>query len=284
VVLPALALLALIPRRTRIPVLICWVVALLATVSAAGLGAITLDLAALSTPPGLAFLLVVVQAAWITAVVLGALGVEHPHGVRRVVAAALAVVAVVVPLGGLAWFVVDGGDELTTGEDAGIPAYMVQSSELGPEHGILVVKGSVEDGLSYTVRRDDGVTTGEDEVLALTAEDDEFTALVQELASRPTPDDVDELATHGIEYVVLPAPADGEVAAALDATGGLVQASAEDRSTRAWQVDRPLSSAELDGPRSWLRIGLLVLQGVAILAVLVLCAPSTDRARAGGRR
>ena len=42
----------------------------------------------------------------------------------------------------------------------------------------------------------------------------------------------------GIEYVVLPAPADGDVASALDATGGLVQASAEDRSTRAWQVDR----------------------------------------------
>jgi hypothetical protein len=78
---------------------------------------------------------------------------------------------------------------------------------------------------------------------------------------------------------VLPAPADGEVAAALDATGGLVQASAEDRRTRAWQVDRPLSARDLDGPRSWLRIGLLVLQGLAILAVLVLCAPSTDRAR-----
>ncbi|HCB05080.1 MAG TPA: hypothetical protein DEQ43_12695, partial [Nocardioides bacterium] len=279
VVLPALALIALIPRRTRIPVLICWVVALLATLAAAGLGALTLDLAALSTPAGLAFLLVVVQAAWITAVVLGALAVEHPRGLRRIVATALAVVAVVVPLGGLAWFVADGGDDLTTGEDAGIPAYMVQSSELGPEHGILVIEGSVDDGLTYTVRRGDGVTTGEDEVLALTAGDDHFTALVQELASRPTAEDVDALATHGIEYVVLPAPADGEVAAALDATSGLVQASAEDRSTRAWQVDRPLSSAELDGPRSWLRIGLLILQGVAILVVLVLCAPTTDRAR-----
>jgi hypothetical protein len=161
---------------------------------------------------------------------------------------------------------------------------MVQSSVLGPEHGILVVRGSVADGLTYTVRRDDGVTTGEDEVLNLTAEDRDFSELVRGLASRPTPAEVDGLAARGIEYVVLPAPADGEVAASLDATGGLVQASAEDRRTRAWQVDRPLSARDLDGPRSWLRIGLLVLQGVAILAVLVLCAPSTERARDGGRR
>ncbi len=279
VLLPVLAVLALVPRRTRIPVLICWVVALLASVAAAGLGAITLDLASVSTTPGLGFLVIVVQAALVTAVVLGALGPEPAHGARRVGAAVLALAAVAVPLGGLAWFVMDGGSDLARDRDSGIPAYMVQSSELGPEHGILVVRGSVADGLSYTVRRDDGVTTGEDEVLALTAEDRDFTALVRGLASRPTPDAVDALAERGIEYVVLPAPADGEVAAALDATGGLVQASAEDRSTRAWQVDRPLSAGDLEGPRSWLRIGLLALQGLAILAVLVLCAPSMDRGR-----
>ena len=107
---------------------------------------------------------------------------------------------------------------------------------------------------------------------------------MQGLASRPTPDAVAALASRGIEYVVLPAPADGEVAAALDATAGLEQASAEDRSTRAWQVAGPLSASDLDGSRSWLRIGLLILQGVAILVVLVLCAPSTDRDREGGRR
>ena len=89
---------------------------------------------------------------------------------------------------------------------------------------------------------------------------------------------VEDLADRGIEYVVLPAPADGSVAAALDATGGLVQASAEDRATRAWQVNRPLDPDAVDGPRSWLRIGLLVLQGLALIAVLVLCLP-TLRAR-----
>ena len=121
-------------------------------------------------------------------------------------------------------------------------------------------------------------------MLDLTGEDRAFTSLVQGLTSRPTPDAVATLASRGIEYVVLPAPADGEVAAALDATAGLEPASAEDRSTRAWQVARPLSASDLDGSRSWLRVGLLVLQGLAILVVLVLCAPSTDRDREGGRR
>jgi GT2 family glycosyltransferase len=283
VALPVLAALALVPRRTRIPVLICWVVTLLSVLVAVGLGAVTLHLAALSTAPGLGFLLVVVQAALITAVVLGALGVEHPGRAVRAVVVVLAAAAAVVPVGGLVWFVVDGSD-LTDDRDAGIPAYMVQSSEQGPEHGILVVEGSVADGLTYAVRRDDGVTTGEDEVLVLAEEDQQFTRLVQELASQPTPEAVDQLASRGIEYVVLPAPADGQVSAALDATAGLEQASAESRSTRAWQVDRPLSADDLDGPRSWLRVGLLVLQGVALLAVLVLCAPTTERGRERGRR
>jgi hypothetical protein len=188
-------------------------------------------------------------------------------------------VAVVVPLGGLGWFVLGGPDRLHESSDAGIPAYMVQSSMTGAAHGILVIRGDVEDGLTHTVRRGDGVTLGEDEVLDLSPEDAGFTRDVQLLVSRPTPQIVDRLADRGIEYVVLPAPADGNVAAALDATGGLVQASAEDRSTRAWQVVKPLAADAVDGPHSWLRIVLLVLQAVALVVVAVLCAPTTERRR-----
>ena len=59
-----------------------------------------------------------------------------------------------------------------------------------------------------------------------------------------------------------------------------MQASAEERTTRAWQVDRPLDAAGLEGPASWLRIVLLVVQGVAIVVVAVLCLPTTNRRRA----
>ena len=104
------------------------------------------------------------------------------------------------------------------------------------------------------MRREDGIRLGEDEIVAHTDVDQEFDDLVAALVSRPTAEVVTGLGEAGVEYVVLPAPADPDVAAALDATGGLVAASAEDRDTRAWQVDRPLSAAALDGPRSWLRI------------------------------
>ncbi len=78
-----------------------------------------------------------------------------------------------------------------------MPEYMVQRSDTGPEHGILVVRGDLESGLRYSVRRDDGVTLGEDEVLALAGADDEATRAVGALVSRPTPDVVDRLAGLG---------------------------------------------------------------------------------------
>ena len=113
------------------------------------------------------------------------------HGMptwRRAVAVVLAVVAATVPVAGLAWFLTAGQPELDEPLDPDIPAYMVQSSERGPEHGILEVRGSVEDGLRYTVRREDGIRLGEDEIVAHTDVDQEFDDLVAALVSRPTPD------------------------------------------------------------------------------------------------
>jgi hypothetical protein len=282
--LAVLALLALVPRATRIPVLVCWIVATVAAVTAALWSSFTLDLAGTSTRAGVGFLVVVLQGAFVVAVSLGAQSLREyvAPGVvawRRWTAWGLVAVAAVVPVVGLGWFVVGGQDRLDETAGEGIPAYMTQSSLEGDAHGILVIRGDVDHGLTYTVRRGDGVTLGEDEVIALTGEDDDFTGTVRSLASRPTPQVVDRLSEAGIEYVVLPSPADGGVAAALDATDGLVQASAEDRSTRAWQVDRPLDPHAIDGPRSWLRIAMLVVQGILIVVVAVLCVPTSERRR-----
>jgi GT2 family glycosyltransferase len=284
VVLPVLALLALLPRATRTPVLICWVVAVVAAVLAAGLAQVRLDLVGLTVPPGTSFLLVVGQGALVVATMLGALssasaGRDVLRSWRAAAVPLVVVLALVLPIGGLVWFLGFSDPSLGEERDPGIPAYMVLSSEAGPEHGILVVRGSVETGLTYSVRRGDGVTLGEDEVLALTDDDAEFTSTVRRLAARPDADIAGELGHSGIEYVVLPTPADPDVAASIDATIGLAAASAEDRSTRAWQVDRPVSADAVEGPRSWLRIGLLMLQLVALLVVAVLCAPTTERRR-----
>jgi hypothetical protein len=284
--LVVLAAAALVPQRTRVPVLVCWIVALVSALLAAGISLFGFDLAAVSTGPGLGFLVVALQAAFLVAAILGAHGFlsrRTEGGGRaawwRPVAAVVAGVALVVPAAGLGWFVLGGHGNLQDEPDSDIPAYMVQSAMTGDAHGVLVVRGDVEQGLTFAVVRDDGITLGEDEVVALSEEDTELRDTVRRLVSGPDRAAVRELAEQGIEYVVLPSPADGNVASVLDATADLTQASAEDRTTRAWQVGIPVDPDAVDGPRSWLRVGLLVLQAVAILVVVVLSAPTTQRGR-----
>ncbi|MCG8153846.1 hypothetical protein GUY44_25450, partial [Pimelobacter simplex] len=117
---------------------------------------------------------------------------------------------------------------------------------------------------------------GEDEIAALTPEDPKVSALIRSLVTSPDPDAVAELSRRGVLYIVQAAPADGAVAASLDATSGLVQASSE-RGTRAWQVT--LEPGALPSPTSWLRWLLLVVQWVAIPVLVVLALPPLRRNR-----
>uniref|UniRef100_UPI00286DA38F hypothetical protein n=1 Tax=Nocardioides sp. TaxID=35761 RepID=UPI00286DA38F len=284
--LAVLALLALLPRSTRAPVIVCWLVALAAALVAAVLGWVRLSLPAVETRPSLGLFVVILQGVAVIAIVIGAEayvrrlhdGRSHPFW-QRALAALLAVVAAAVPLGGLGWWLVNQDDALTRTEQAVVPAYMEQSSQLGDEHGVLVIRGSVDSGVDYRIRRGDGITLGEDEILALADVDRDFDAQVRALVSAPTASVVKALGDAGIEYVVLPSPADGTVAAGLDATAGLDQASAEDRSTRAWRVDRPLAAVDVESHTSVWRVLLLIVQGAAILVVLVLAAPTLRKGR-----
>ena len=278
-----LAAVALIPRATRIPVLVCWMVALGTAALAAVLGLVVLDFPTITTGAGLGFLVVLLQGLFLVAAVIGGHGIlsalPPTARWRRPVVATGALLAALVPAIGLGWFALGGHSDLGDETDSGIPAYMTQTAMTGPAHGILVIRGDVSDGLDYSILRDDGITVGEDEIVALSAEDESMTRDVRELAAGPSPDVARQLADHGIEYVVLPAPADGTVASALDATAGLSQASAENRSTRAWQVERAVTPDAVDGPDSPFRVVLLVVQVLAILVVAVLAAPTTGRER-----
>ncbi|UUZ58111.1 hypothetical protein LP418_17725 [Nocardioides sp. B-3] len=192
------------------------------------LGFVRLSLPATETRPSLGLFVVILQGVAVIATVLGAEaylrrlrdGAAHPIW-QRGPAAVLAVAAAVVPLGGLGWWLVNRDDALTRTEQAIVPAYMEQSSQLGAEHGVLVIRGSIDTGVDYRIRRGDGITLGEDEILSLADVDREFDAQVRALVSAPTSSVVKALGDAGIEYVVLPSPADGVVAAGLDATAGL---------------------------------------------------------------
>jgi hypothetical protein len=285
-VLGLLAVAALIPRRTRIPVLVCWLVALAAALASGALSHLTLDLPAVTTRPSLGLFVVILQGTAIVAVVLGAdaylrrLSEHHPWW-QRGLASALAVMAALVPIGGMLWWIGEPDNAMTRDAEQTVPVYMEQSSLLGPEHGVLVLGGSVDDGITYRIRREDGTTVGEDEILTLTDEDTALTDDVRTLVSSPTPEVVAALADRGLEYVVLSAPADGHVSALLDATAGLDQASAEDRQTRAWRIDRPLDPSAGEGSAGWWRTVLLVVQGLAVVVALVLAAPTVRRRRDG---
>jgi len=272
---------ALIPRRTRIPVIVCWIVALAASIVALVLGYLTLHLPVISTGPGLGFLVLALQAAFVTAAVLGAVGLAGTvdTGGRRAIALAVAGVFGLVPLLGLGWFVINGPGELQQSSDTGIPAYMAQEAMTSKARGILVLRGSVEEGLRYSVVRQDGTRLGEDEILGLSTPASSLTTDLRDLLAGPEDDVAGRLAAAGIEYVVLPAPADGRVAAVLDATSGLSQASAESRSTRAWQVGPAVDPHAVDGPRSWPRSVLLVVQGAGLVVVAVLAAPTVRSGR-----
>jgi hypothetical protein len=285
--LVVLAVLALLPRATRIPVLVTWLVAMVAAVTAAFLSAVRLPLPGGSVRPGIAFLMMVLHGCFVLAALLGAQGLvtilrrsraEH----HEVLLVGLAAVAAVVPAFGLAWFVVQGPGALANSEDSGIPAYMTDDAMTSDTNGILVITGDVASGLRFTVRRGSGDTVGENEIQYASAPDPGFTADVRALVSRPTPTVVSDLAAAGIDYIVLPEPADGDVAAGLDATDGLVQASAESRATRAWRVGVPINPHALDGPRSAPRVALLAIQGLAIVVVLILCLPTWRAARRRG--
>ena len=285
-VLLVLAAVALAPRASRIPVALCWLVALVTVLVAVVLAGVDIDLVARSGPAGLGITVLVLQAALVTAALLGAQGALRApspmtgataRGVLRGVGLVTAVAALAVPAAGLLW-TLDGTDELASSPAKIVPAYMLQSSVTGPEHGILVVRGTLSGGLSYTVRRDDGVSVGEDEILALAEQDAGAQDVISTLLARPTGTVVQDLADLGVEWILMTAPADGTVAASLDATTGLVQASTEP-GTRAWRVDRALAADAVDGPGSWVFVVLLVVQGLGLIVVLVQCAPNLRAGR-----
>jgi GT2 family glycosyltransferase len=275
--LPA-ALAALALGRTRTPVVAAWCAIALAAVVAAVLSRVDIDLPAGVARPGLGFLVVLVQGCLVAAIVVAAHGLRREETFldwRRPVAVVLGVGAMLAPLGGLGWWLVDGDDQLHRPGDTEVPAYMLQGAEAGAGNGVLLLAGDVEEGLSWQVHRGDGVTLGEDEILALTGPDADLDRDVTRLVSDPTSETAAAVAGHGIDYLLLTAPVDDQVAATLDATPGLSQASADrERLNRAWHLDAGGNPDALEGEAPWWHGPVVVLQLVAIVVVAVLCGPA----------
>ncbi|WP_067429242.1 glycosyltransferase family 2 protein [Nocardioides jensenii] len=273
------AVLAVFRVRTRAVVTACWLLVALAAVFAATLSHVSIELPAGTARPGSGFLLLLAQAALIVAVMVAGHGLRESFtgasfGWRQPVAGLLAVVALAVPTCGLLWWVADGDNLLERPTDSEVPAYMAQAAHEGAGHGVLMLRGDAATGLTWRVHREDGVTVGQDEILALTGPDRGFGAQIQQLVADPTAELVAQLPARGLDYIVMPGPADAQVAATLDAATGLTQASSVDRTTRAWQFDQPARADALEGDGPWWHTWLLLVQLVAIIVVAVLCGPA----------
>ena len=133
-----MAVLALIPSRTRIPVLVVWIVALVAAVTAAVLGAVTLDLPVGEARPGLGFFLVVLRGAFVVAAFIAIHGLATRGPPDRHAAAPAGAGRADRGRGGRprcsGWrgSSLEGPGELTDDRDTGIPAYMVQDALWAP--------------------------------------------------------------------------------------------------------------------------------------------------------
>lgn len=267
------ALASLVRRNTRSPVLVCWAVVV------AGLAAVAvLDHEGLWA--GSALLLV--QAAAVAAATLGGAGIGdqlsgRSFGWRQPVGLLLVLGALLVPVAGVLWWVAVGvTGPLDRGPAHRLPAYMVAAAERDPAAGTLVVSGS-GDRLGYTLVRGPGVRLGEETVAADQEREDALTSLVADLATAATAEQVAELGALGVEFVYLPPPVDPSLAGNLDSVSGLSTASVLQAGARAWQLDgEPTRDLPESAP---VHLPLVLLQGVAVVAAVVLAAPTRRRRR-----
>ncbi len=272
-----LAVVALVPAATRRAVASCWIVALVAVAAALVLSLSSLDLARTQAPAALGGLVVAAQAALVAAAVLGLAGLSRGTRLPRAAVAVAGLALAVVPVAGLT-AALTGDDDLSSTTGRGLPVYLAESTAEAPQHGVLVVRGDVDDGFTWTIDRGDGVTLGEDQLLATAVTDPADEVVVDELLTSSTTSDGTRLRGLGVRHVLLTDPADGRLAAVLDATPGLTPTGA-DPGARAWQVDGDDPAAStVAGPGSPWRVGLLVVQGLALLVTLVLAAPTIRQA------
>jgi hypothetical protein len=276
------ALAALVRPDTRQRVLGPWAVLALSLGLAALLAgrAFTLAGTGQPVPVWLGFPLLVAQGSAIWAAATAGSGIRgrlsgSSFGWRQPLGLLVAAIAVLSPAAGLAWWAGNGeAGPLDRGPVTSVPRYMADVARAQPDRGTLVVRGSYQAGFDYLVLRDDGQRLGDDSVVAPARKQEPLNTLVGNLVSAATPADVADLADHGVQYVYAPAPADDHLVGNLDGVSGLVSASAVQRGARSWQLKAEPTADDLPAPPDSLRPWLLAGQGLAILAALVLAAPS----------
>ena len=268
--LVALALVALLRRSTRPLAVAAWAAALAGL--AWGVAAATLA----SGPVWIGTPLVLTHGALLVAVAAASSGLREElagssFGLRQLVGTAAVLVGSAALVAGSVWWLLS--DPVET-DRVLLPRYMAAAGEDDPTVGTLVLRGGYEAGITFEVRRGEGPYLGDEALVPAPGREQRMVELVGSLAGSPDRQVVEELAGQGIEFVLLPAPVDPGLGAALDAAPGLTAASSGREDARAWRAESEPSFVSPDDEGvGAVRAALLAVQLLGVVAVVVLAAP-----------
>lgn len=279
------ALVALLRVQRRVVVLSAWLMGLLClafAVTGAG-SAFDVQSSAATAPAWVGF----ATTCWIAALAaagaaaldgLALSAIAAPSILVRSGLAVLVVAALASPVLTAGWWVLDADDEaIARGPSSTLPAYLVASAEDPSGGAVVVIDGTAEGGLTYSVHSGDGTRLGDEAVLPSADAYPEFADVLAATTSDPTEEDVTRLAEWGIGAIYASPPVDEPVAEMLDAAPDLAPSGSPPRA-RVWTIEQSVGSHDEDG--SAIRPLIIGGQLLALVIVLVLATPG----RRSGRR
>jgi GT2 family glycosyltransferase len=265
-----LAVLALVPSATRAGVQLAWAVALIGLAVALVGTTITFTPSdgAAAVSPWVGVPTVLWIAGLATAVLLA---VPAVAGRGRPLVVAAIVVALVMPLGTGAWWLVRGSaDPLDDESHEVVPAFVADRPG-----STLVVTGAVSSGVEFDVVAGAGPFLGQESVAPMSREVDRVGAALRRLLAQSTEAEVKALGTAGIDAIYAPR-ADPELVRRIDATPGLEPSGSDDPDSRVWTLASTPSADQPSAP--WWHRPVTALQVLLWLLAIVLTAPVRRRA------
>ncbi|MCW2841234.1 MAG: hypothetical protein JWR55_2717 [Aeromicrobium sp.] len=268
-----LAVLALVPRSTRGGVQLAWLAALIGLGVALAGTLVTYSTAA--SPVDVTPWVGVPAALWIggltTAVLLAVPAVVQGPLLPRPAVAAIAVVALVLPVGTGLWWVVRGAaDPIDDTPSAIVPSFLAERPG-----DTLVVTGTVADGIDYRVVADDEPFLGQEAVTATSSGSAPVGTALRQLLAQSTGTEVEALARAGIDAIYAP-DADAELIRRVDAAPLLEPSGSDDADARVWVLSPDPDTSEPGAP--WWHRVVMGLQVLLWLVAIVLTAPVRRRA------
>jgi hypothetical protein len=248
---------------------VCWVVALIGLAFAVVGTAVTYSTASgpAAITPWVGVPVVVWVAGLLTAVMFAA---PEVSGLPKQAVAVLAMVALVLPVGTGAWWLLRGEDDpLVKGRPTVVPAFLAERPG-----DTAIITGSVARGVDVRVVADEGPFLGQEALTPDPERSAQTTTAVSRLLARASASDIRALEAVGIDAIYAPR-ADPEVARRIDSAPLLEPAGSERPDSRVWTL--AVEPVKGDDKAPVWRLAVSALQVFAWVAAIILTAPVRRR-------